>query len=125
MNRYAMYVSLCTTLAVLLLSGCLSAQRKSYKITMTGRQSGTCTLTLHNIVSTKDDGRDVSLKDFAELVTDYVEGDKIEADLIGCRNIMPVAFWPTSSKLMTLVTKISDVAEDAINLVGQHRKWKK
>ncbi|HCN04485.1 MAG TPA: hypothetical protein DIS79_02610, partial [Bacteroidetes bacterium] len=52
-------------LVAISLAGCLTVERKSYKITMTGKQSGTCTITYHNIVSAKDDGKDVSFKDFA------------------------------------------------------------
>jgi len=170
-------------LAIFLLTGCLQAERKSYKITMTGRQSGTCIITFHNIVSTKDNSRDISFKDFAELITDYLEGDKVESDFAGCRNVkkrlfeedgrlngefsfefdslssvkmfrydekspvmlyfgsnqetfiesngtyggelMPVAFWPSSTKSLTLATNISDIGPDAISLVEQYRKWKK
>lgn len=74
-------------LVVISLAGCLTVERKSYKITMTGKQSGTCTITYHNIVSAKDDGKDVSFKDFAELVTDYLEGTKLEDEMEGCRNV--------------------------------------
>ncbi|MCX6139845.1 MAG: hypothetical protein NTX15_03290 [Candidatus Kapabacteria bacterium] len=83
-QHYAILALFAVTLA---LSGCLTAERKSYKISMTGKQSGTCTITFHNIVSPKEEGRDISFKDFAELVTDYVEGEKIENELAGCRNV--------------------------------------
>ncbi|MDZ4746627.1 MAG: hypothetical protein SGJ05_11595 [bacterium] len=71
----------------LTLAGCLTVERKSYKITMTGPTSGSCTITYHNIVSTKDDGRDISFKEFAELITDYLEGTKPEDDMPGARNV--------------------------------------
>ncbi|MBK6292529.1 MAG: hypothetical protein IPF59_12400 [Ignavibacteria bacterium] len=87
MSRQFLYSSVLLVLVALFVSGCLTAERKSYKITMTGKQSGTCTITFHNIVSPKEEGRDISFKDFAELQTDYVEGDKIESEFPGCRNV--------------------------------------
>jgi hypothetical protein len=60
--------------------GCLFVEKKTYKVTMTGQQTGTCTVTYTNIMSQRDDGKDVSFKDFAELVTDYLEGDKLDGD---------------------------------------------
>lgn len=82
-------IALCTLLfsLTLMLSGCLTVERKSYKITMTGPTSGSCIVTYHNIVSTKDEGRDVSFKEFAELITDYLEGTKPEDDMPGARNV--------------------------------------
>lgn len=180
------HLSIIATLIVCctVLAGCLSAERKSYKITMTGKQSGTCTITFHNIVSPREEGRDISFKDFAELVTDYLEGSKLESEMPGCRNVkkrlyevdgklngeitfdfdslstirlfryddaspvmmyfggatqetylesngtfggetMPVAFWPSGTKSLTLTTKLGDIAPDAISLAGQYRAWKK
>lgn len=84
-NLLAIATLIC--MCVFLLDGCLTVERKSYKITMTGPTSGSCTITYHNIVSTKDDGRDISFKEFAELITDYVEGTKPEDDMPGARNI--------------------------------------
>jgi hypothetical protein len=151
---------------------------------MTGKESGTCTITFHNIVSPREEGRDISFKDYAELVTDYLEGAKLEDEMPGCRNVrkrlyevdgklngeitfdfdslstlrlfrydasspymmyfggasqetfmesngtyggetMPVAFWPSATKTMTLTTKLGDIPSDAISLVEQYRKWKK
>lgn len=82
-------LAICTLLCTLtlVLSGCLTVERKSYKITMTGPHSGSCMITYHNIVSTKEDGRDVSFKEFAELVTDYLEGKKPEDEMPGARNV--------------------------------------
>ncbi|MBN9400082.1 MAG: hypothetical protein J0I17_07900 ['Candidatus Kapabacteria' thiocyanatum] len=74
-------------IVAIFLTGCLTVEKKSYKITMTGEQSGKCTITYYNIVSTKDDGKDISFKDYAELVTDYLEGTKLEDELVGCRNV--------------------------------------
>ena len=72
--------------SLILLSGCISVERKIYKIQMTGPNSGHATIKFINIVSQKDNDRDVSMKDFAELVTDYVEGPKVEDDYPGATN---------------------------------------
>jgi len=85
--KFSLAISMLLCMLILVLSGCLTVERKSYKITMTGPTSGSCIVTYHNIVSTKDEGRDVSFKEFAELITDYLEGAKPEDDLPGARNV--------------------------------------
>lgn len=169
---------------VLALSGCLTVERKSYKITMTGPTSGSCTITYHNIVSTKDEGRDVSFKEFAELVTDYLEGTKPEDEMPGARNVhkrlyangdqlnaeltfefdslstlkmykyddkaplmmytssmnsetysesngtfggesMPVVFWASNSKLLTVTNTVTTIDTTHVSLLPHYEAWKK
>jgi hypothetical protein len=52
-------------LTALFFSGCLIAEKKEY---------------VFNLVSQDDEDQDVSFKDFAELVTDYIQGDKFAND---------------------------------------------
>lgn len=75
------------TITAVSLTGCLTVERKSYKITMTGKESGKCTITFQNIVSSKDEGKDISFKDFAELVTDYLQGTKLEDEMAGVHHV--------------------------------------
>jgi hypothetical protein len=73
-------------LSIVFLTGCISVEKKIYRIQLTGPNSGHASITFINIVSQKDNDRDVSMKDFAELVTDYVEGPKVEDDYPNATN---------------------------------------
>ncbi len=74
-------------LAILLLQSCLTVEKKEYSIKLTGQMSGSAKIRYINIASQKDDGRDVSLKDFGELITDYLEGKKIDEEYPDVSNI--------------------------------------
>jgi hypothetical protein len=71
----------------ILTSGCLTVEKKEYSLKLTGPNSGKGTIKYINIVSTKDNEKDVSLKDFAELITDWYQGDKFEKDFPNLKNI--------------------------------------
>ena len=86
MKRIFVFLSL--TLALLLyLNGCLSVEKKEYKVTLTGKTSGKAVIKYVNIQSQKEDDKDVSMKDFASLVTDYIDGNKPEDEFPGAKNI--------------------------------------
>ncbi|MBL7994503.1 hypothetical protein JNM05_03950 [bacterium] len=72
---------------LLIFVGCLGVEKKEYTIKLKDGQSGTATVKYINIFSNDDDGKDVSFKDFGELVSDYVQGDKIERDYPGIHDI--------------------------------------
>ncbi|MBI5324704.1 MAG: hypothetical protein HZB41_05445 [Ignavibacteriae bacterium] len=74
-------------IGLIFINGCLTVEKKEYKVKITGPNSGKGTIKYINIVSQKDDGKDVSMKDFAELITDYIEGDKIQNDFPGIKNV--------------------------------------
>lgn len=63
-------------ICLLLISGCLSVEKKVYTFTFTGNNSGTLAIKYYNIMSVMDDGEDVSEADFDELLQDYINGDK-------------------------------------------------
>jgi hypothetical protein len=63
---------------LLLVTGCLTTESKEYRYTVKPDGSGDGMITFINILSQDDDGRDVSFKDFGELVTDYLEGSSFE-----------------------------------------------
>jgi hypothetical protein len=75
-----------------IISGCLTVEKKEYKIQLTGKTSGNGTIKYINIVSQKEDNKDVSMKDFAELITDYIQGDKITNDFPGIKVINKKVF---------------------------------
>jgi hypothetical protein len=67
-------------LAALLASGCIVAEKKEYYFKLNADGSGSGAIKFINLLSSDDDSKDVSFKDFAELVTDYVDGTKWEDD---------------------------------------------
>ena len=68
------------SLTLLTLTGCLSTEYKEYTFKINSDGSGEGEILFYNIVSVEDDGKDVSFKDFGELVTDYIEGTNFEND---------------------------------------------
>jgi len=74
-------------LLILFITGCLTTEKKEYKFKINKDGSGEVTITYLNLISQKDEGRDVSFKDFAELISDYYEGNKVENDYPGSRMI--------------------------------------
>ncbi len=67
-------------LSALLLTGCLTVEKKEYTFQLKDNNTGTLTIKFINIMSMKDDALDVSQGDFEELVTKYIEGNEIEID---------------------------------------------
>jgi hypothetical protein len=64
------------------LTGCLTVEKKEYKYDLTGKNSGTLTITYFNISSTNDsDG--VARADFTELMESYLNGSKPEDEFPG------------------------------------------
>mgnify|MGYP000854854105 CR=1 FL=1 len=63
---------------IILLSGCLTVERKEYTFELTGDNSGRLTIRYINIMSILDDGQDVSGDDFEELINTYLNGTSIE-----------------------------------------------
>ena len=71
--------------AVVLLSGCLGVEKKEYRFTLNPDGSGSGVIRYINLVSIDDNSgsdssKNVSFKDFATLVSDYIEGTKFEED---------------------------------------------
>ena len=76
MRKLLSVIALSVMLAAL--TGCLSTESKEYRFKVKPDGSGEGTITFNNIVSQDDEERDVSFKDFGELVTDYLEGSSFE-----------------------------------------------
>lgn len=62
------------------LTGCLSSEKKEYSYKVNGDGSGSGKIKFVNIISQKDDGKDVSFSDFGELVDKYLNGEQFETD---------------------------------------------
>lgn len=69
------------------LSGCLTTEYKEFTINLKKDGSGSMTIKYINIMSQKDNDKDVSQKDFGELITDYYQGDKVLNDYPDARLI--------------------------------------
>jgi hypothetical protein len=84
-----LFLSIITLIiGTILISGCLTVEKKEYKLKLTGPTSGKGSIKYINIVSQKDnENKDVSLKDFAELITDYYQGDKFEKEFPELKNV--------------------------------------
>ncbi len=80
------------SVSILILSSCLGVETKEYEYTFKTEHSGTGVITFTNIMSKKDSDKDVSMKDFAEVITDYYEGDRLERDMPGIRNVKKELF---------------------------------
>ncbi|MCF8296189.1 MAG: hypothetical protein K9J13_01470 [Saprospiraceae bacterium] len=71
----------------ILISGCLTVEKKEYTFEFTGKNSGTLTIKYVNIMSSKDDDLDVSKEDFDELISKYLNGDEISKTYPEAKNI--------------------------------------
>ncbi len=86
------YSVVCLIVFSFVVSGCLTVEKKEYKIHLTGKTSGNGTIKYVNILSQKENEKDVSMKDFAELITDYIQGDKVNNDFQGIKIINKKVF---------------------------------
>ena len=81
MNKFYRVVTLILfVIPVFITTGCLTTEYKEYRFTLNEDGSGEGSIIFHNIVSVEDDNQDVSIKDFDELISDYIKGNKFELD---------------------------------------------
>ncbi len=64
----------------LVVSSCLTVEKKEYTFELKDNHSGTLTIKYINIISMKDDTADISESDFDDLISTYLEGDQIKND---------------------------------------------
>lgn len=84
--RITAVVAACLLTAVVL-SGCLTVEEREVRITLTREHSGEATILFINIESESDDSTDASRQDFADLIGGYLQGNQLEGDNPGARNI--------------------------------------
>ncbi|MDD5569768.1 MAG: hypothetical protein PHD97_01275 [Bacteroidales bacterium] len=66
-----------------LLSGCLTFEKKEYTFELNGSGGGTLTMKFYNIMSyssKKDEAKSKANDDFDELIDKYIEGDELKND---------------------------------------------
>jgi hypothetical protein len=75
--KYRLLSILLVTLFALSASGCLTAERKEIVFNVKPDGTGSGKITFYNIMSAEE-GKDVSLTDYTELVDKYLKGTKFE-----------------------------------------------
>jgi hypothetical protein len=79
MKRSSISLLLIVVLSIVI-TGCLTVEKKEYTFQLKDNNSGTLTIKFINIMSMKDDTSDVSDSDFEELMNSYINGDQLESD---------------------------------------------
>lgn len=102
------------------LSGCLTVATKEYTIEFTGKNSGTMTIKYVNIVSQKDDGEDVSEKDFKELTEKYLSGTELETSFPNATNFRKRLF--VENNQLCAEVKMDFTSLDAIKIYQYDKK---
>lgn len=74
------WILITVLLAILLMNGCLTCEKKEYSFAFTGENSGVLTIRFVNIISTLDDSTDISEEDFTSLINDYLYGNSFESE---------------------------------------------
>ena len=67
-------------LLLLLITSCLTVEKKEYTFRMKDEKSGTLTIKFINLMSMKDDTADISESDYGELQNTYLNGDQLESE---------------------------------------------
>ncbi|MBL6963666.1 MAG: hypothetical protein ISR55_07575 [Bacteroidetes bacterium] len=70
---------------LLVLSGCLTCEKKEYVFELKKDGSGKLTIIYHNIMSAMEEDLDMSEKDYTELTSEYMEGNKLQEDYPNCK----------------------------------------
>jgi hypothetical protein len=76
----------------LVMSSCLTTEKKEYIFKFTGKNSGTLTIRYINVMSASDDSTDRSKEDFQELLNNYVNGDLLLKEYPTATNIRKQLF---------------------------------
>lgn len=83
MKRFTFFLLLPLALS----TGCLTVEVKEYRITLKNDHSGEATIKFINIVSETDDSLDMSGDDFSQLIEFYLQGNQLERENPGFRNV--------------------------------------
>lgn len=88
---------------VVSMSSCLTVEKKEYTFVFTGENSGLLTIKYINIMSTMEDGEDVSTQDFDDLINTYYQGYQLEEDYPDGR-IIDKRLYIEDNQLCAMVT---------------------
>lgn len=105
------YVSvLVVIVTALLISGCLTCEKKEYTFVFTGENSGRLTIKYINLLSTMDDGEDISEDDFQALISDYYDGYELENEFPNAMLIEKRLFEENGVLCGEIVFEFNDLA---------------
>jgi hypothetical protein len=79
-------------LLAMVMSSCLTTEKKEYIFKFTGKNSGTLTIRYINLMSASDDSTDHSKADFQELQNNYINGDLISKEYPTATNVKKQLF---------------------------------
>jgi hypothetical protein len=109
--------------AIIVLSGCLTAQYKEYKFNFTGKNTGTLTVTHRNIFSqiySDEDADSVLNSDFAELLSSYLEGTTLEEKFPDAKVVSKKLYEENGQLCGEIVFEFTDIAQ--VNLFQYDKK---
>lgn len=121
MRRYSLIVLLFS--AIVVLSGCLTAQYKEYKFDFKDKTSGTLTITYVNIFSQIYEDEDVDSVlngDFSELADDYLAGTTVEGDFPNAKVVSKRLFEDNNQLCGEIVLEFDDISD--VNLFKYDKK---
>lgn len=111
---------------LLVLSGCLTAQFKSYVFHFDGKTNGTLTITFHNVFAqiSEDENTDsVVNADYQEVIDKYIDGDEIEAGYPNARVIKKELFEENGTLSARIVLEFSDPADVKLYRYDKKSPW--
>lgn len=85
------------------ITSCLTVEKKKYTFEITGKNTGKLTITYVNIFSQMDDSTDVSEQDFDDLISNHLNGTKIEESFPLATNVQK-RLYEENNMLMGEVT---------------------
>ncbi|MBN2892286.1 MAG: hypothetical protein JXL97_10485 [Bacteroidales bacterium] len=121
MKRYSLLVLLFS--AIIVLSGCLTAQYKVYKFDFKDKTSGTLTITYVNIFSQIYDDEDpdsVLNSDYSELAADYLMGSEVESAFPNAKVVSKKLYEDNYKLNGELVLEFDDISD--VNLFQYDKK---
>lgn len=96
----------------LIMTSCLTIEKKEYSFKLSTKEGGELTIVFHNIMSAQEDNKDVTKKDFDELIKNYMKGDKLETEYIDAKLIKKELYEESGElcgRVVYKFTKLSDV----------------
>lgn len=94
----------------LLITSCLTIEKKEYTFQFNGTNSGTLTIKYINIYASSIDSASQITSDFNDLQTNYIAGEKIDLDYPGATNIKKRLFEENGQLCAEVTMDFADLA---------------
>jgi len=94
----------------LLITSCLTVEKKEYTFQFTGINSGKLTIKYINIYASSVDSASQITDDFNDLKSNYINGEKVELDYPGATNIQKRLFEENGQLCAEVTMDFSDLA---------------